>query len=457
MEKKKIDPQQTIYKLLKENPELKAVLIEAGLTKLAIPMMAETAGRRVTLNEAMKHMRLDVHDVGKKLEASGYLLTSADASTAQLKKLLERLNEGEDIETVRQDFLHAYEHVSPEVIIDAEQQLLKDGMPHEQAQRLCDLHSVLFHGHTEVEQTPEAEKDLPQGHPVRLLHQENEALQKVLDIVEKELTGNFAELSASLAHLKEIRRLYSIKEETLMPLLERQGYDGPATVMWGVDDELKKEASRLAALTKSNLNDQEVKKIRDLTTAVREMIYKEENILFPLALQQLQAQQWMDIDRDMREIGPVFTDTYPLWKEAANARNLAQNQETKIENQILKTPFGEMSLPQMVAFFKVLPMDVTLIDAQDINRFFTNDGKVFARPKLALGHSVYDCHPLPIRPIVKKMIADFKSGVRDKMERWVPNKPIFVSYIALRGQDGEYLGTLELVQNMEKAQQHFGK
>ena len=53
MEKKKIDLDQTIYKLLKEYPELKTTLIEAGLTKLAIPMMTETAGRRVTLRDAL--------------------------------------------------------------------------------------------------------------------------------------------------------------------------------------------------------------------------------------------------------------------------------------------------------------------------------------------------------------------------------------------------------------------
>ncbi len=456
MEKKKIDPDQTIYKLLKEYPELKTTLVEAGLTKLAMPMMAETAGRRVTLRDALTHMRLDFAEMERKLDRAGYQFTSANTSVNQLKKLLERLNAGEDMGKVRQDFLHTYKDVSPETIIAAEQQLLKEGMPHEQVQQLCDLHSVLFHGHMEAEHVQDAGANLPAGHPVCLLKRENEALGEVLNVIEKDLSGDCAVLFTSLVKLKAIRQLYSIKEETIMPLLERRGYDGPATVMWGVDDELKKEASRLASSIEQQVTPKDMEDIRKLTTRIREMIYKEENILFPLALEHIHEQEWMDVDRDMREIGPVFTDSYPLWEEAA-ARSLQQKQEVKVDDQLLKTPFGEMSLPQLTAFFTVLPMDVTLIDAQDTNRFFTNFGKIFVRPKLALGHSVYDCHPLAIRPIVKKLIADFKSGARDKMEMWVPKRPILISYCALRGQNGEYLGTLELVQDMEKARQHFEK
>ena len=105
----------------------------------------------------------------------------------------------------------------------------------------------------------------------------------------------------------------------------------------------------------------------------------------------------------------------------------------------------------------MLPIDITFIDEEDINRFFTNEGRVFSRPLSALDRSTYECHPERVKPMVKKLLDDFKSGSSDYMEVWTPNKdhPVRVIYAAVRDEQGKYLGAAELVEDFTKVKEHF--
>ncbi len=108
----------------------------------------------------------------------------------------------------------------------------------------------------------------------------------------------------------------------------------------------------------------------------------------------------------------------------------------------------------------LLPIDITFIDENNINRFFTNKGRVFSRPASALNREVFLCHPAAIRPIVKKLLDDFRSGRKDSMEVWTPNKetPTRVQYLAVRNAEGKYLGCVELVERFPKDMgKHFAK
>ena len=69
-------------------------------------------------------------------------------------------------------------------------------------------------------------------------------------------------------------------------------------------------------------------------------------------------------------------------------------------------------MEQLNAIFKMLPVDITFIDANDTVRFFTNEGQVFTRPMSALGRDVMNCHPPEIIPVVRNLIADFKAKKR---------------------------------------------
>ena len=77
---------------------------------------------------------------------------------------------------------------------------------------------------------------------------------------------------------------------------------------------------------------------------------------------------------------------------------------------------------------------------------------------MALGRDVFSCHPPKIEPMVRAIIGDFKSGARDKVEVYMNKKEgdFLVSYFAVRDKNGTYLGTMELVQNMEGIKKHLG-
>ena len=65
--------------------------------------------------------------------------------TKLLQSFLERLSEGESMESVQADFVKHFESVDAEEIMLAEQSLIEEGMPVREVQKLCDFHSALFH------------------------------------------------------------------------------------------------------------------------------------------------------------------------------------------------------------------------------------------------------------------------------------------------------------------------
>lgn len=65
-----------------------------------------------------------------------------------LKGYLKRLGNGEPLETVRKDFVEIFKDVDPAEIMKAEQEMLAEGTPLSDVQKLCDVHAALFHGKT---------------------------------------------------------------------------------------------------------------------------------------------------------------------------------------------------------------------------------------------------------------------------------------------------------------------
>ena len=75
-----------------------------------------------------------------------------------LKDYLKRLGKGEALEAVRADFMQNFKDVDASEIMQAEQQMIQEGTPITEVQKLCDVHSALFHGETREEKIANAEK-----------------------------------------------------------------------------------------------------------------------------------------------------------------------------------------------------------------------------------------------------------------------------------------------------------
>jgi DUF438 domain-containing protein len=405
----------------------------------------------------------------------------------QLKAMLQRLGAGEDLASVREDFVKSFKDVPVKDIMAAEQELINGADPRK-ITKLCDLHSALFHGKTEGEVIREQKRmkkqdllQLPEGHPVDYFIRENSALELILNNLQMALEngGHDDKVQLAMVRLKKIRALYGKKEELIMAPLERYGITGPSEVMWGVDDEIKAEVGRLARGLQRTSAEELKEPILAVIKRMREMIYKDENILLPIAMQNLTDDEWVDVYRDLPEMGPVFITEIPKWahgeqvlmermqaeKSAAEAEDMKtpasgadfEQAVVHFDGNGSESPAGEMTIAQLRGLMKILPLDITFIDDQMINRFYKNGDKVFSRPLSTLGQSTYQCHPVPIRAVVKNLTDDFRSGARDSFTRWIPNpdRPVKVTYLAVRDKEGTYLGAAEVIQDMTEAFRQF--
>ncbi len=408
-------------------------------------------------------------------------------TTEQLKEYLKRLSKGESLELVRKDFVQNFSDVDASEIMEAEQQLIKEGAPLKEVQKLCDVHSALFHGATREEKIMNAEKAVTEsvvkrqaedaakkaalyqnkqvianelksteGHPLNTFVKENAALRPVIADIRRSLEdGN--DVTEKLSTLRQIAIHYAKKGDLLYPVLKvRYEVSGPSDVMWTVDDEIRDEMAALGRI--ENHDETWTERLLAVITRAEEMIFKEENILFPICAVNFKKEEWYGIYQDAKDYAPVFGVT-SHWPEAEEAAATASGNPSETRDNEVVMPGGHLTIEQLTAMLNTLPLEISFVDAENINRYFNEGPKVFKRPQMAIDREVFSCHPPKIEAMVRKILDDFRSGKRDQVPVWMEKqgKPFLVNYMAVRDKEGSYLGTVEVVQDMTFAKEHFEK
>ena len=392
----------------------------------------------------------------------------------QLKSFLKRLGTGEELGTVREDFVSQFAHVEASEIMKAEQGLMREGTPLAEVQQLCDLHSALFHGstiheqmdaeHAKVEAVLEAQEKSQSvvtlvetvGHPLNRLTEENKALDALIEGTKVKVASK----TATVDDVNEIRQVsihYAKKGDLLYPNL-KVAYDisGPSLVMWTVDGDIRDGFGRLARA--ESIDDAWYEEFDGLLTRAQEMIYKEQNILFPICAENFSTEEWYQIYKDTEQYEEIFGVERVAWVEAESAL-AAKAAPTSGDSNTIALIGGSLTLEQLDAMLNTMPMEITFVDHVDINRYFNDGEKVFKRPTTAIGRDVFSCHPPKVEPIVRGIIESFRNGERDNVAVWLEKvgRPFYVNYMAVRDQNNNYLGTLELVQDMQFAKEHFAR
>ncbi len=392
----------------------------------------------------------------------------------QLKSFLKRLGTGEELGAVREDFVSQFAHVEASEIMKAEQGLMREGTPLAEVQQLCDLHSALFHGstiheqmdaeHAKVEAVLEAQEKSQSvvtlvetvGHPLNRLTEENKALDALIEATKVKVASK----TATVDDVNEVRQVsihYAKKGDLLYPHL-KVAYDisGPSLVMWTVDGDIRDGFGRLARA--ESIDDAWYEEFDDLLTRAQEMIYKEQNILFPICAENFSTEEWYQIYKDTEQYEEIFGVERVAWAEA-EAALAAKAAPTSGDSNTIALIGGSLTLEQLDAMLNTMPMEITFVDHVDINRYFNDGEKVFKRPTTAIGRDVFSCHPPKVEPIVRGIIESFRNGERDNVAVWLEKvgRPFYVNYMAVRDQNNNYLGTLELVQDMQFAKEHFAR
>ena len=392
----------------------------------------------------------------------------------QLKSFLKRLGTGEELGAVREDFVSQFAHVEASEIMKAEQGLMREGTPLAEVQQLCDLHSALFHGstiheqmdaeHAKVEAVLEAQEKSQSvvtlvetvGHPLNRLTEENKALDALIEATKVKVASK----TATVDDVNEVRQVsihYAKKGDLLYPHL-KVAYDisGPSLVMWTVDGDIRDGFGRLARA--ESIDDAWYEEFDGLLTRAQEMIYKEQNILFPICAENFSIEEWYQIYKDTEQYEEIFGVERVAWAEAESAL-AAKAAPTSGDSNTIALIGGSLTLEQLDAMLNTMPMEITFVDHVDINRYFNDGEKVFKRPTTAIGRDVFSCHPPKVEPIVRGIIESFRNGERDNVAVWLEKvgRPFYVNYMAVRDQNNNYLGTLELVQDMQFAKEHFAR
>ena len=114
-------------------------------------------------------------------------------------------------------------------------------------------------------------------------------------------------------------------------------------------------------------------------------------------------------------------------------------------------PSGNFSVEELTAVLNTLPVDITFVDKNDKVKYFSQaKERIFPRTRAILNRDVRMCHPPSSVHIVEEILKDFKSGKEDQASFWIQmgGKFIHIDYFAMKAANGEYLGTLEVSQNL---------
>lgn len=372
------------------------------------------------------------------------LLDNATKRKEAVKQIIRLLHQGRTVEDLQAEYGHIVAGASAQDIAAAEREVIAEGLPVAEVQKLCDLHVAVFQAGLESDPTPENKP----GHPLFDFRTENELIERTLESLEGFVLqysgGDKTVLDTLRENSKNLDLIfchYDKKENLIFPVLEKYGFEGPSKVMWGVDNEIRESLRQFTSLLAADqpLGVTVESRFNELSRKAKDMIYKEEKVLIPESLARFTPEDWQQM---ADEIAGVVSK--PAAQETNGFYSAGHTDEIP-----LKTGF--LTVEQIDLLLTNLPIDVTFVDENDKVRYFTQGKeRIFTRTAAIIGRDVQNCHPPQSVHVVQKILDEFKAGMRDVAEFWIEAGSAFVHirYFPLRDDTGAYKGVIEVSQNV---------
>ncbi len=413
--------------------------ISSKVKRLKNPIARRTIGKKATLEMVSGMLKIPLETlisvIKTGIEASGAEQPEKDRKE-MLKKLLLDMHKGVDIEILKVQFKEAVGDISSFEIGQLEQQLIDEGsLDPKEISKLSDLHVDLFRDALDLK----ADYEMIPGHPIHTYLQENleiaNLIRRIRSAKPSEKFEIFHELGAVDTH-------YARKENQIFPILEKNGISGPPQVMWTVHDEIR----AILKTDKTEEIDSALKKVED-------MIYKEEHILFPMALESFNELDWLTVKNGEEEIGFVFgVKPGDQWKPITTSDVHKPIPTTTLTREKdLNLDVGNLTLEQINIMLKTLPVDITFVNENDEVAYYSDtEDRIFPRSRGVIGRAVKKCHPPNSVHIVEDILQKFKSGEKDVAEFWIQigDEFVMIRYFAMRDDGDNYVGTLEVSQEL---------
>lgn len=403
-------------------------------------------------------------------------VTFASLDQDKLKRMLEikQLYDNNllELEEARNRMKAEVGRITPEEYAAAEQLLMDedpDECRNENVRTMMDVFDGLF---------VNEEHSLPYGHTIDAYRRENSKMKELLnqadELAKKPFILNpWLEIFEKMVQYKVH---FSRKQNQLYSALEREGFDRPTTTMWVYDDYIRDEINDAWELLQKEVVDVDafLSLYKQIAIDLRDLMEKEEMILYPTSLKLISEQKMEELKSGDREIGFFMIDMPELKSDkihnrdkVASENNMASDFMTDLaallakhghkfdsgtatDNKVLDVAEGKLTLEQINLLFQHLPVDISFVDENDIVKFYTDTKhRVFPRSKGVIGREVRNCHPPKSLYLVEEIIEKFRSGEQSKAEFWI-NKPgvfIYIIYVAIRDKNGKFRGVMEMMQD----------
>lgn len=301
----------------------------------------------------------------------------------------------------------------------------------------------------------------PNNKYIQLMLEDNRLLEEKFDAIRPlmsklNIPNVRHELSNHLENLKGFYPHYENKENTLFPLLESKDdkFNG-LSIMWALHNEIKKEIDQSINLLKSpTASTQDViESVSQLFFDMLGLIQKEENILYPAALEILSEDEWKSLSQQSLEYPGVFNT-----KEVIISNQTDLDYEFK--DNMIHTETGILRIEEVLMIFNTLELDMTLVDEHNKVRYFTRPkDRIFPRSASVIGRDVNNCHPPQSVHIVQEIVENFRAGRQDKASFWIDmrGRKILIQYFALRDNQNNYKGVLEVSSDITEIQKLEGQ
>lgn len=309
--------------------------------------------------------------------------------------------------------------------------------------------------------------DLEPTHPISYYFRENNEIKKLMfaveDLVQYPVIKNqWLELYERIG---EFKIHLSRKQNQLYSVLEKKGFDRPTTTMWTLDNFVRDEISEAYSLLSEDKEDEFISMQERIVADVRDLLQKEESVLYPTALAMITPSEFEEMKEGDIEIGFAFEEIDTPQNKKANlekadmqtsdfAKELTQlltkhgltiGSDTKLD-----VATGKLTLEQINLIYKHMPVDISYVDENELVCFYTDTAhRIFPRSKNVIGRNVKNCHPRASVHVVEEVIESFRSGKQDTAEFWInkPNIFIYIYYVAVRDENGNFKGVLEMMQD----------
>ena len=314
--------------------------------------------------------------------------------------------------------------------------------------------------------------DVPLGHPIRTYLDEVEAirivLNQIINMIEKKFIKN--QWAENYDKLEEINIHFARKQNQLYPSLESRGFDKPSKVMWTLENNIKDIIKKAKGYLDDNEDEKFINIQNEVVEMVEDMMVKEEEILYPTSMDLLSEEDFIKMRRGDDEIGYCLIKQPPFYgNEERKDKEISSNGEflkdlanvlqkhgilnTSSRNEVLDVSQGKLTLEQINLIFKHLQVDLSYVDENEIVKFYSDTKhRVFPRSAGVIGRKVQNCHPRESVDTVEEIIRAFREGEQDEAEFWleIGGKFIYIIYNAVRDEDGNFRGVLEMMQDVTK-------